>query len=207
MSRHMISRRACVMGASAAALSACGSGAVPRDSFYRLAAPISRVGSGAPVFEGTIEVPPFHAEGIINERAILYREGPLSLAQYSYHAWIEPPSVMVQQRFVDALRRSQTFTTVATPEMRLDRDYELLGNITQWEQDPGQLTVPIQITLALRRVAGNQEILIKTYNANDPTGDASVAAAVVAFSHGIDKIVVEFLSDLTQVPKTPPIPR
>src|SRR4051812_46544550 len=99
-------RRRFVIAAAAAALAACSSAPVTRDTFYRFGDATAQAAlAGGPIM-GTLEVPPFRAEGVVNERAILFRDGPRSLAQYSYHSWTEPPAAMVQQAFIAMLRQS-----------------------------------------------------------------------------------------------------
>ena len=200
-----ISRRLSLAVMAAGLLSACSSDPVPRDTFYRLGpaatpAPLA----GGPI-KGTVEVPLFKAQGIINERAVLYRESARELAQYSYHAWLEPPSVMLQRVFVEALRNAQAFTTVASPEMRADRNYELMGNIREWEhvlpQGGSGPAVAIAVDIALRRVAGNQEVIVKTYRVTEPASGESVDAAVAAFTSGLDKVMAQVLTDLAALPK------
>jgi ABC-type uncharacterized transport system auxiliary subunit len=207
---NMISRSLALAVLGAGLLAACSSDPVPRDTFYRLgtaAAPAAL--PGGPI-KGAVDVPLFRAQGIINERAVMYRESPRELAQYSYHAWVEPPSVMLQRAFVEGLRNAQAFTTVATPEMRLDRDYELVGNIREWEhvlpQSGSGPAVAIAVDLGLRRVSGNQEVINKTYRVMEPAAGESVDAAVAAFTSGLDKILAQFLADLAALPKNPSPP-
>jgi ABC-type uncharacterized transport system auxiliary subunit len=195
----VLTRRGLLAGLSGAALlAACSSDPPPRDTFYRLgspATPAPRTGGPLP---GTLEIPPLRAEGIINERAILYRDGPRQLAQYSYHAWVQPPTVMVQREIIDVLRAAKAFDSVTSPEMRLDRDYEMIGKLRQWEQvrGEGQNAAAIEIEIALRRVRGNQQLLLKTYNATTPASSDSVDAAVEAFTRGMDTIYAALIADL-----------
>jgi ABC-type uncharacterized transport system auxiliary subunit len=184
------------------ALSGCGSEPVPRDSYYRLdrTADVTPL-AGGPI-AGTVEVAPFRAEGILNDSALLYREGQ-ALSQYSYHFWLEPPTAMLSRAFVDALRAAQAFTTVATPEMRLDRDYELIGSLRALEQVIGTGVV-LALDLSLRRVRDNRELLLKSYRAEERTESDSPEAAVSAFSRALDRVIAQFLGDLAQVPKEPP---
>jgi ABC-type uncharacterized transport system auxiliary subunit len=200
-----ISRRLILCAASAVLLSACSSDPVPRDTFYRLGAAATPAPLAGGPIKGTAEVPLFRAQGIINERAVLYRESARELAQYNYHAWLEPPSVMLQRAFVEALRGANAFSTVASPEMRLDRDYELIGNIREWEhvlpQGGAGPAVAIVIEVALRRVAGNKEVLVKTYRVTEPASGESVDAAAAAFTTGLDKVLAQVLADLATLPK------
>lgn len=190
---------------SALALSACSSGAVPRDTFYRLgalAAPQALV--GGPI-KGTVEIPPFRAQGIVNERAVLYRESARELAQYNYHTWIEPASQMASRAFIEALRAAQAFTAVASPEMRQNRDYELLGDVREWEHvlpQAGGPAAAIAIDISLRRTGDNREMIVKSYRVNEPVAGDTIDAVVQGFTTGLDKIIAQVLGDLAQLPKT-----
>lgn len=189
----------------ALALSACSSGAVPRDTFYRLGAPAApQALTGGPI-KGTVEIPPFRAQGVVNERAVLYRESARELAQYNYHAWIEPASQMASRAFIEALRAANAFTAVATPEMRQNRDYELLGDIREWEHvlpQAGGPAAAIAIDISLRRTGDNQEMIVKSYRVNEPVAGDTIDAVVQGFTTGLDKIIAQVLGDLAQLPKT-----
>ncbi len=198
-----ISRRWFVGGALA--LSACSSGVVPRDTFYRLGTPATpQALAGGPI-KGTVEVPPFRAQGIVNERAMLYRESAFELAQYNYHTWIEPASMMVSRVFIESLRAAQAFTAVASPEMRQNRDYELSGDIREWEHvlpQAGGPAAAIAIDIALRRIAGSREMLLKSYRVHEPVAGDGIDAVVQSFTTGLDKIVAQVLGDLAALPKS-----
>jgi ABC-type uncharacterized transport system auxiliary subunit len=181
-----------------AVLAACSSDPLPRDTFYRLGAPAAaQQRAGGPLM-GTLEVPPLRAAGIVNERAILYREGA-QLAQYSYHAWVESPAAMLQNSMMDVLRQAQAFSNVVSPEMRLDRDFELLGTLREWEHVRSGNTVAIEIDVVLRRVRGNQQLLLKTYRASEPVAGDSIDAVVAAFARGMDSIYKDLIADLGSI--------
>jgi ABC-type uncharacterized transport system auxiliary subunit len=117
---------------------------------------------------------------------------------------------MVSRAFTEALRAAQAFTTVATPQMRQDRDYELIGDLREWEHvlpQAGGPAAAIALDLSLRRVAGNQEMLVKSYRITESAAGETVDAAVQAFSTGLDKIIVQVLGDLAALPKSAPAPR
>jgi ABC-type uncharacterized transport system auxiliary subunit len=199
-----VTRRNCLAGGAAMlALAACSSPPVPRSLFYRLGAG----GAPAPITggprRGTVEVPPFRAAGVVNESAILFRDGPRQIEQYSYHSWAEPPTVMTQRAVVDALRQANVFDIVTTPEMRMDRDYELLGDLRHLEhvRGGGAGSAAIEIEFSLRRVGGSQQLLLKTYQANEPASGDSVDAAVEAFRRGLDSIIANLVTDLAALPR------
>jgi ABC-type uncharacterized transport system auxiliary subunit len=198
---NLMKRRAAICLALLA-LAACTSAPVPRDTFYRLGAPAPVIERAGGPIEAVIEVPPFRAAGIVNERAILYRDGPRQLAQYSYHDWMEAPTMMLQRGLVGVLRQAQSFTQVTTPEMRLDRDFELMGNLRQWEhvRETGMSAVAIEIEISIRRVRDNTQVLLKTYKASEATQGEAVDAAVAAFTRGMDSIYAALLTDLAALP-------
>ncbi|MBY0512274.1 MAG: ABC-type transport auxiliary lipoprotein family protein [Rhodospirillaceae bacterium] len=195
----MTRRRLLAVALSSTALAACSSDPLPRDTFYRLVAPATPPQRAGGPLKGVLEVPPLRASGIINERAILYREGATQLAQYSYHAWVEPPVAMVQHSLMDVLRQAQAFDNVVSPEMRLDRDYELLGTLRQWEHVRSDNTASIEIDIVVRRVRGNQQILLKTYMASEPAAGDSIDALVAAFARGLDAIFKTLIADLGSI--------
>jgi ABC-type uncharacterized transport system auxiliary subunit len=209
-SRTMLNRRRVLhLGLGAVGLSAagCASDPIPRESFYRLGKPAAQGARAGGPIRGTVDVPPLRASGIVNERAILYRDSGNRLEQYNYHAWVEPPSLMIQQSLIEMLRQAQAFQTVASPDMRLDRDFEFMGDIRQWEHVRGaQSSVAIEIEFILRRVRGNAQLLLKTYQANEPVAGDSIDAVAAAFGRGIDSIYSTLLADLARIPSEAPAP-
>lgn len=201
MSTPMIDRRLFVLGL--AALGACSSDPPPPEVFYRLgaAAPVQPL-AGGPI-RGIVDVAQVRTQGVVGGRAILYREGPDQVIAYHYHAWQEPTGVMIQRALLDTLRTAQAFETVATPEMRLDRNYELMGDLRLLEHvlSGGGASVTVEIEITLRRIAGNQQLLAKTYRAEEPASGATVAAAIPAFTKAFDKIAAALLADMAALPK------
>lgn len=190
-----LSRRFAVLGVLV--LTACMSGP-PRDNFYHLTElPVSAPLPGGPI-EGVIDVPPFRAAGIVNERAILFRTGANKLSQYSYHHWFEPPGALLQRAVIDALRRAEAFEMVTSPEMRLDRDYELLGNLRRFEHVPATSSAIVEMEISVRLVRGNEAIVLKTYSAEIPTSGGGVDGAVAGLSGALGSIFAELMGDLAQ---------
>jgi ABC-type uncharacterized transport system auxiliary subunit len=194
------SRRRAVAVVALLALAACGGSPVPQDNYYRLppAADVS-VRPGGPL-PGGVEVQPFRADGLLNDRAILFRQGPTRIEPYHYHLWWVQPSTILQQRMIDALRASHSFELVAAPEMHIARSYDVVGRIHRMEQAGSAVDVEIELTL--RSARGGPPLLLKTYTENVPAADDSVNAAVNAFGVAIDRICASFIADLANV--TPP---
>jgi ABC-type uncharacterized transport system auxiliary subunit len=199
MTGLMIDRRLFVAG-GLAALSACAADPPPPEAFYRLGtpAPVQAL-AGGPI-RGIVDVPQVRTQGVVGGRAILYRNAPDQVIAYHYHAWQEPTGVMMQRALLDALRAAQAFETVATPEMRLDRNYELMGDLLMLEHVLAGGNVVVEMEISLRKITGNQQLLSKTYRAEEAAG-ATVASAIPAFSRAVDKITAALLTDLAALPK------
>jgi cholesterol transport system auxiliary component len=182
---------------SALGLAACSADPVPLDTFYRLRASNPPARAGGPL-KGVAEVPPLRGEGIINERAILYRVSGTELRQYSYHFWADTPSAITQSELIAALRKAGAFESVVKPEMRVNRDYEVLGHINKFEHDTGgsRSQVVVEIELSVRRLDGSRPLLMKTYTAAVDAAGSSVAAAVDAFTEAFSQIATAFVADL-----------
>ncbi len=201
MSTLKIDRRVFVVGL--AALAACSSDPPPPEVFYRLGAPADvQPLAGGPI-HGIVDVGQVRTHGAVGGRAMLYRNAPDQVIAYHYHAWQEPTGVMLQRALVEALRGAQTFETVATPEMRLDRNYELMGDLRLLEHvlTGANSSVVVEIEITLRRISGNQQLLAKTYRAEEAVPGTAVSAAVPAFTRAVDKIIAGLLADIAALPK------
>ena len=189
-------RRAVGAGIVLAALAECSGQTVPSDSYYRLTAAEIPTRAGGPL-AGAVDVTPFRADGMLNDRAIMHREGTTRVAGYNYHYWWKAPGMLLQDSLVDALRRANAFQIVTTPELRLDRAYEVVGRVRRFEQDGAQVVVEFE--LLLRSTRSGAPLLLKTYRHEVPAGDGSVQAAVDAFAVAVGQVWSDFVADLAQV--------
>ena len=108
---------------------------------------------------------------------------------------------MLQESLIDALRQAQAFDSVVSPEMRLDRDFEMFADLQQWEHVRSENVAAIEIEIALRRVRENRQLLLKTYRAHEPAAGAGIDAVVGAFTRGMDSIYKELIADLGALSK------
>lgn len=185
-----------VVGLVGGLLSACSSPPVPTDTYYNLTAGRSAPASTNSKIDGTVEVPPFRAEGVINERAIVYRETATTQKQYTYHFWAEPPAIMLQRSLIDALRRAETFDQVVAPEVRANREYELIGTLRSLEHVvSGGGKVVVEFDVGLRRVRGNETLFLNTYRTERNAGPG-IGGAVTAMSSALDTLLAQALKDI-----------
>ncbi len=184
-----------------AMLTACGGGSTPQEAYYRLSPGDVGARAGGPL-KGAVEVPHFRADGLLNDRAILFRQGTNSLSGYTYHFWWMAPTVMLEQSLVDTLRKANAFDTVTTPELRLNRTYEIVGHIRRLER--GTSAVTVELELLLRNPRTGAALLFKTYTQEAPiSADAEMPSVVSAFSTAVNAIWANFIADLGNVQSLP----
>lgn len=190
-------RRFVALGVAGALLASCSSPPVPTDTYYNLTSGSVMGASSGSKIAGTVEVPPFRAEGLVNERAIIYRQSDTTQKQYTYHYWSEPPSIMLQRGLIDALRSGQAFDQAAAPEFRANRDYELTGTLRRLEHVVGSAggTVVVEFDLGLRRIRANDSLFLKTYRTERSAG-RGVSSAVSAMSAAMDELFADVIRDI-----------
>ena len=186
------------MLAAVVLFAACAPEPVPQDNFYRLSVPQADP-ADRPALDGILEVERFGADGLSGGRPIVYSRAdtPSRLNEYHYHLWVEPPSVMVQDRFVAFARNAGLAATVVTPDMRVEPEYILTGRILRFEQvlgDAPQAVVGLEI--GVRAVADGRIVLLRAYERGVPAADASVPAAVRSFDAALADIMQAFAADL-----------
>jgi len=149
-----------------ALLAGCGHARVQQDHYYRLhLTEPARVEQ--PVLSGTLAVKRFAADGMLQDRSIVYsRPGkPLEVESYHYHHWTDIPPVMLQQLLVDYLRAANaaTFVTVADADIR--PDYILTGRVRRIERSIGAAAISgiIELDLGLIHTDSGRVLFNRTY--------------------------------------------
>jgi ABC-type uncharacterized transport system auxiliary subunit len=176
----------------------CISGPAPSDHFYRLE-PGAPAALRAPRLTGTLEVDRLRSDALTNERAMLYRETSEStqVNQYSYHQWVDSPTLLLQTALTTYLRVAGVASRVVTPELRAEPDFRLTGRLLRLERvlrGPGSGVV-VEIELALSDALGDRILLLETYREERSAG-GGVHEAVVAFNEAVTAIFQRLLAEL-----------
>lgn len=171
---------------------------VPRDHYYRVLVP-PPPGSDVPMLRGVLAVEPLEADGLLRERPLLYSASGQSyeMQQHDYHYWIDPPSRMLQNQLIDFLRSSGIAAAVVAPDLRVKADYDLSGRIKRLERllGGGPPRVVAELELALVETASKRLVLVRSYSAEVPSADDSVAASIASLNIALARIFESFLSD------------
>lgn len=196
---HRAPIRILALAAVACIATACASGPAPRDHYYRLVA-ASPPALASPVIDGTVEVDRVRVEAISQGRRILYRDAanPGEIAQYTYHHWVDPPNVMLQEQLVTYLRDAGAAPSVVTPAVNVDADYRISGRLVRFERllngaNPG---VVVEIELVLTRRADDALLLLETYREERTAAGSGVSEAVDAFDAAVTAIFARFVADI-----------
>jgi ABC-type uncharacterized transport system auxiliary subunit len=179
----------------AAGLLLAGCGSVPPapiDRFYRLQ-PVA-VSSVAKPLSGAVVVQTFRADSLYAERPVIYSDaaGTRQLRQYHYHLWLYPPAQLVREHLVSSVG--------STLDLRggLSAPNVLDGRLVDFERVVSGKRSKAVVALELHLQAGGKTLLSKIYRAEQPAGDESMEAFVVAMEQALGKVYGEFLTDLTK---------
>ena len=173
---------------------------VPQDHYYRLLVPTPQQSAGERPLPGILVVELPQADGLLRERPLLYSESGESyeLQQHNYHYWNDAPPRMLQDQMVTYLRRSGVSGQVVTPDMRIRADYQVSGKVRRLERllGGGPPRVFVEIELALLRLADEKVLVVETFSAEEPAGDETVEAAIVALNRATAEIFDRFLGQV-----------
>ncbi len=180
-------------------LTACSSQApLPTDHYYRL--PELKDVNTDEKRVSSISVITFQAEGLYQERAILYTEDEIELKQYHYHHWTDSPTRLLQERLAERLRLSRISNLVLNT---FEGNSELIikGQIKAFErlQQKGSESVYVKLLLKVNSNTKHAPILHKEYVQTVVLPSNNIANAIKAFAEAVDLIFSDFYDDLVEI--------
>lgn len=178
-------------------LAACTQPELPQDHYYRLNLETETGARTQPVLNGILEVERFRADGLISGRPIAYLNEQGHLSEYHYHFWVEPPVDLLQDAMVKFLRSANVARHVVTPDLRMDEDFLLTGQIKRLERVMGaENKVAVEVELGLKESRTNKILVLKTYNRELSQQSDGMQGAVNAINGALSDIYKTFLSDI-----------
>jgi ABC-type uncharacterized transport system auxiliary subunit len=192
-------RKASAAGALLLLLAACVGGPAPRDHFYLLSPP-APAARPQPVLAGVLQVERFRTDALTRERSILSVDDPSSVqvVPYSYHLWVDSPTLMLQRRLADHMFAARVAERVVLPGMSVQGDWVMSGWIEHLIHvtEGGSGRVLVELELSLARARAGDLLLRRRYRVERPVEGDSVDAAVRAFGEAVGEIFSTFEADV-----------
>ncbi|MCH9673583.1 MAG: ABC-type transport auxiliary lipoprotein family protein [Gammaproteobacteria bacterium] len=196
------SSRAWVGAVVLLALAGCSSAPpVPTDHFYRLPAPAPTSVSLGKVLGEVAIVPPLRADGLHNERALLYADDPngLRLKRYHYHLWLDNPPKLLQEQLAAHLRATEAADLIMTKSGPVP-NYLVVGKIYRFEQAilaEGKSKVSVDLQLGVERAGEYKPFLVKRYARHGEVATQSVVEVVEVYGELVNDIFRAFVTDVS----------
>lgn len=161
---------------------------VPEEHFYRLSN-MAELKTHAKSFL-TSELVNVKANGIYNERAILYRYAnkPLEIHRYNYHFWLQSPAQMLKNYMQLYLQTAEISTRLNSLISKNMPDSIIQAEIMQFERvlDKNQAGVDVAIKFTF---AGHVNI----YTAQAEAKGNSMYATINAFNKALSQVMDAFV--------------
>ncbi|MBM2829784.1 MAG: ABC-type transport system auxiliary component-like [Gammaproteobacteria bacterium] len=180
-------------------LAGCGGAPpVPTDYFYRLTLPAEGIAKTR-ITEQVIHVGVFFAEGLYNERALLYASDPQGreLQQHHYHFWITSPPHLLHDYLVDFMRAADSSPMIIADDS-MDQGFKISGKVIGFEKldNNDQSSVNIALELRLDKQGNKLPLLLKEYRVTEEVHGESLTDVVASFNAAVLRIYSEFLTDM-----------
>ncbi len=174
---------------------------VPTDHFYRLTIHDQNINQLTGITDN-IHISPFLAEGVYNERAILFSTDPESreLQQHHYHFWITTPPNLLRDYLVEYLRNTTTSTQVIPDNIKRD-GIRIIGKVLGFEiinAETGK-SARVKIEFTVMKHDDVTPALVKPYQSLQTISGEDFDETVKAVNMATDHIYQEFVQDLNQL--------
>ncbi|HXG52312.1 MAG TPA: ABC-type transport auxiliary lipoprotein family protein [candidate division Zixibacteria bacterium] len=138
---------------------------------------------------GVLVVSALRDEAAVASNGIAYLLRPHEVKYYAYSQWVEDPARQLLPLVIQALERTNCWTTVTHAESGLRADYRLDAEILQWQQE--FFPTPSRVRLAFRAelVAPSERAIVASRRfelvEEAETGDAY--GAVIASNRAVNR--------------------
>lgn len=186
------------------ALSGCG--AARPAKYYELTLPAENVTDpSGEVYPVTILMGPILCSHLYREDHIVYSSEGETMGIYEYQRWAEPPSEMIQDVLLRALRSSGRFRSIYAQRSSMRGDYLLRGHLWEFKEVTApSLSARFALELELRDTRTGDTVWNHLYNHDEPVSGKNVSAVVAALNRNVQRGTNEFLASLSQYFSTHP---
>jgi cholesterol transport system auxiliary component len=180
---------------------AAGCGAARPSKYYELTVPGSSGGvdPAGDAFPVTIVMGPLLSSHLYREDRIVYGSNAEAMGTYEYQRWAEPPTEMIQDVLLRALRASGRYRSVYAQRSSIRGDYLLHGELYDFKEITGAaMSARLVVELELRDTRTGNTVWTHLYNHDEPVSGKAVSAVVTALDHNVQRATNEFTASLAQ---------
>ena len=154
----------------------------------------------------TIVVGHITAPMLFRDDRMVYSNGSVELGSDSYNRWAEQPTDMIESILVQDLRATGQFRAIQRMSSSGKGDYILRGRLSAFnEVDSPGITARVTLDLELLQTkTGTVVWTLPTYSHDEPVGEKTVTAIVLALQANVRSAMQEATSSLTQYFATHP---
>jgi ABC-type uncharacterized transport system auxiliary subunit len=187
-----------LLAASLLLATGCLGKPAPRERTFRLElAPPDRLAT--PVLSGVLEVDRLRAHAVARRTALVYvaDASATELRTSGTEHWADSPTLLVQREMAAYLHSAGVADRVLTPELGIEPDYRLSGDIVRFEERRGSGAPRVVVELALvvsderRRAILLQQSYREERAAQGPDAEDAVRAYDAALSAVLARLVAD----------------
>jgi ABC-type uncharacterized transport system auxiliary subunit len=177
---------------------------VPTDHYYRLT-PRPETVDRMRLTEVPVVVEAFLAEGLYNDRAVLYSsdEHASELQQHHYYFWYTSPPRMLRDYLIQVLRNADVAPVIL--DTGAEEYPRISGKLLEFErrQSPAGSTAEVALELRVDGPGSPLPLLLRQYRSSETINDKDMTSVVSGFNSAVDRIYREFIGDLATALKAP----
>jgi cholesterol transport system auxiliary component len=189
----------CVAALGAGFLTGCGAARPSR--YYQLTVPsgdAAQVAARNP-YPLTLLLGPLRAAHLYRETHIVYSSRNEAMGTYEYEQWAEPPTEMLTDVLLRALRASGKYRAVDILRSNSHGDFILYGRLYDFKEISGSpLMARVTVDLELREAKTGSTVWTHFYTHDEPVNGKDVAAIAAALDRNSQRGMAEVKSSLDQ---------
>lgn len=171
---------------------------VPQDHFYRL--PEVTIEPQESNSIGSLQLVSVTADGLYNERNLLYVDAsrPLEVNRYHYHYWLESPLTLIGKYFANALKKSLVSNHFIDAGEKNSADVRMSVKIVRFERvisDSG-FSVQVALLVTMDYTARKVERWQKMYKVDHEVDSGDMHDTASAFGDVLNSISQMLIRDL-----------
>ena len=143
-------------------------------------------GNTSPRFPVTLLVARITSSHLYRDDRLVYGSGPVQLGTYEYQRWAEPPTEMVQDALISALRSSGQYRSVSAISSNLRGEYILRGHLYALDEvDKPEVAARFSIQLELVDSKTGTSLWTSSYAHDAPVTGKAVGDVVQALDQNV----------------------